>query len=416
MRNRSSWWIIIVIMLLLDLYVFQVIKSLASGASERTRVILYSIYWVVSVSAIAFLLLLPYLNTEIWPKNIRNYVFATIAGLFIAKLLATIFFLLDDTRRGITWVLSKMFPESITDTNNNAAWNVSRSAFLSWLGIGVGGTFLGTFIYGFSNKYNYEIKRVKLNFQNLPAGFKGLRVIQISDVHAGSFADKKAVSKGIDMILKQNADLILFTGDLVNDVSTEMHDYIDVFRRLKAPLGVFSTLGNHDYGDYVQWSSLAAKKENLEKLKAIHGQMGWQLLMNEHVALERNGDQIALLGIENWSALKRFPKYGRLDQAHAGTEKYPFKILMSHDPTHWDAEVRPNFSDIDLALAGHTHGMQFGLETPFFKWSPVRWVYRQWAGLYEEGKQKLYVNRGYGFLGYPGRVGIMPEITVLEFI
>jgi predicted MPP superfamily phosphohydrolase len=416
MRNRSSWWIIIVIMLLLDLYVFQVIKSLASGASERTRVILYSIYWVVSVSAIAFLLLLPYLNTEIWPKNVRNYVFATIAGLFIAKLLATIFFLLDDTRRGITWVLSKMFPESITDTNNNAAWNVSRSAFLSWLGIGVGGTFLGTFIYGFSNKYNYEIKRVKLNFQNLPAGFKGLRVIQISDVHAGSFADKKAVSKGIDMILKQNADLILFTGDLVNDVSTEMHDYIDVFRRLKAPLGVFSTLGNHDYGDYVQWSSLAAKKENLEKLKAIHGQMGWQLLMNEHVALERNGDQIALLGIENWSALKRFPKYGRLDQAHAGTEKYPFKILMSHDPTHWDAEVRPNFSDIDLALAGHTHGMQFGLETPFFKWSPVRWVYRQWAGLYEEGKQKLYVNRGYGFLGYPGRVGIMPEITVLEFI
>jgi predicted MPP superfamily phosphohydrolase len=403
-------------MLLLDLYVFQVIKSLASGASERTRVILYSIYWVVSVSAIAFLLLLPYLNTEIWPKNVRNYVFATIAGLFIAKLLATIFFLLDDTRRGITWVLSKMFPESITDTNNNAAWNVSRSAFLSWLGIGVGGTFLGTFIYGFSNKYNYEIKRVKLNFQNLPAGFKGLRVIQISDVHAGSFADKKAVSKGIDMILKQNADLILFTGDLVNDVSTEMHDYIDVFRRLKAPLGVFSTLGNHDYGDYVQWSSLAAKKENLEKLKAIHGQMGWQLLMNEHVALERNGDQIALLGIENWSALKRFPKYGRLDQAHAGTEKYPFKILMSHDPTHWDAEVRPNFSDIDLALAGHTHGMQFGLETPFFKWSPVRWVYRQWAGLYEEGKQKLYVNRGYGFLGYPGRVGIMPEITVLEFI
>ena len=416
MRNRSSWWIIIVIMLLLDLYVFQVVKTLASGASEKTKLIVYTIYWALSVSAIAFLLLLPYLNTEAWPKNVRNYIFATIAGLFIAKLLATIFFLIDDIRRGITWVLSKMFPENIDDTNNNSAWNISRSGFLSWLGIGVGGTFLGTFIYGFSNKYNYDIKRVKLTYKNLPGGFKGLKIIQISDIHSGSFANKDAVNKGIDMILKENADLILFTGDLVNDMASEMHNYVDVFGRLKAPLGVYSTLGNHDYGDYVEWPSLQSKKENLEKLKEIHGKMGWRLLMNEHVALQRNGDSIALLGIENWSALKRFPKHGRMDLAHAGTEKYPFKILMSHDPTHWDAEVRPKYGDIDLALAGHTHGMQFGLETPFFKWSPVQWVYKQWAGLYEEGNQKLYVNRGYGFLGYPGRVGILPEITVIELV
>ncbi|WP_147202644.1 metallophosphoesterase [Segetibacter aerophilus] len=416
MRNRSSWWIIIVIMLMLDLYVFQVLKALASGASEKTRLVIYVVYWALSVSSIAFLLLLPYLNTESWPKNVRNYLFATIAGLFIAKLLATIFFLIDDIRRGITWVLSKMFPENIDSTNNNAAWNMSRSAFLSWLGVGVGGTFLTSFIYGFSNKYNYDIQRVKLSYNNLPAGFKGLKIVQISDVHSGSFANKAAVSRGIDMILKENADIILFTGDLVNDVSTEMHNYIDVFNRLKAPLGVYSTLGNHDYGDYVEWPSLQAKKENLEKLKGIHRQMGWRLLMNEHVALERNGDSIALLGIENWSALKRFPKHGKMELAHAGTEKYPFKILMSHDPTHWDAEVRPKYGDIDLALAGHTHGMQFGLETPFFKWSPVQWVYRQWAGLYEEGNQKLYVNRGYGFLGYPGRVGIMPEITVIELV
>ncbi|GEO08590.1 phosphoesterase [Segetibacter aerophilus] len=401
---------------MLDLYVFQVLKALASGASEKTRLVIYVVYWALSVSSIAFLLLLPYLNTESWPKNVRNYLFATIAGLFIAKLLATIFFLIDDIRRGITWVLSKMFPENIDSTNNNAAWNMSRSAFLSWLGVGVGGTFLTSFIYGFSNKYNYDIQRVKLSYNNLPAGFKGLKIVQISDVHSGSFANKAAVSRGIDMILKENADIILFTGDLVNDVSTEMHNYIDVFNRLKAPLGVYSTLGNHDYGDYVEWPSLQAKKENLEKLKGIHRQMGWRLLMNEHVALERNGDSIALLGIENWSALKRFPKHGKMELAHAGTEKYPFKILMSHDPTHWDAEVRPKYGDIDLALAGHTHGMQFGLETPFFKWSPVQWVYRQWAGLYEEGNQKLYVNRGYGFLGYPGRVGIMPEITVIELV
>jgi hypothetical protein len=403
-------------MLILDLYVFQVVKALTSTTSEKTRVAVYAFYWTISISAIVFLLLLPYLNTDTWPKNVRNYIFATIAGLFIAKLLASIFFLIDDIRRGITWVLSKMFPENIGDTNKNAAWSISRSAFLNWFGVGVGGTFLASFIYGFSNKYNYHIHRVRLSYDNLPQGFRGMKIVQISDVHSGSLADKEAVGKGIDLILQQNADVILFTGDLVNDVSTEMHNYVDVFGRLKAPLGVYSTLGNHDYGDYVEWASIEAKRENLEKLKGIHGQMGWRLLMNEHVALEKNGDAIALLGIENWSALKRFPKYGKMEQAYAGTEKYPFKILMSHDPTHWDAEVRPKYGDIDLALAGHTHGMQFGLETPFFKWSPVQWVYRQWAGLYEEGKQKLYVNRGYGFLGYPGRVGILPEITVIELV
>lgn len=416
MRNRSSWWIIIVIMLMLDLYVFQIVKALASTTSEKTRVVIYAFYWSISVSAIVFMLLLPYLNTETWPKNVRNYIFATIAGFFIAKLLASIFFLIDDIRRGITWVLSKMFPESIGDTNKNAAWTIHRSAFLSWLGVGVGGTFLASFIYGFSNKYNYHVHRIKLSCDNLPAAFRGTKIVQISDVHAGSLANKEAVNKGIDLILQQNADVILFTGDLVNDVATEMHNYIDVFGRLRAPLGVYSTLGNHDYGDYVEWPSLQAKTENLDKLKRVHEEMGWRLLMNEHVALEKNGDAIALLGIENWSALKRFPKYGKLEQAYAGTEKYPFKILMSHDPTHWDAEVRPKYGDIDLALAGHTHGMQFGLETPFFKWSPVKWVYRQWAGLYEEGKQKLYVNRGFGFLGYPGRVGILPEITVIELV
>ena len=416
MRNRSSWWIIVVIMVILDLYVFQVVKSIASGASEKTKLIVFTIYWLISITSVAFLLLLPYLHTDTWPKNVRNYLFATIAGFFIAKLLATIFFLVDDIRRGITWVLSKMFPENIVDSNNNFAWNLSRSAFLNWLGVGVGGSFLATFIYGFNNKYNYKIHRIKLSYNHLPAGFKGLKIIQISDVHSGSFANKQAVTRGIEMMLKENADVILFTGDLVNDTSTEMQDYIEVFSRLKAPMGVFSTLGNHDYGDYVEWPSLQAKKDNLEKLKRIHAQMGWRLLMNEHVALERNGDSIALLGIENWSALKRFPKYGRMDLAYPGTEKYPFKILMSHDPTHWDAEVRPKYSDIDLSLAGHTHGMQFGLETPFFKWSPVQWVYKQWAGLYEEGNQKLYVNRGYGFLGYPGRVGILPEITVIELV
>ena len=216
------------------------------------------------------------------------------------------------------------------------------------------------------------------------------------------------------MVLAEKPDLILFTGDLVNDLATEMEDYMDVFERIRAPMGVYSTLGNHDYGDYVWWNSPEEKAANLERVKQIHGELGWRLMMNEHVALERGGDKIALLGIENWSAKARFPRHGKMNLAYPGSEKYAFKILMSHDPSHWDAEVRPKYPDIDLTLAGHTHGFQFGVEVPGFRWSPVQYVYDQWAGLYESGKQKLYVNRGYGFIGYPGRVGILPEITVIE--
>ncbi|MEI9935099.1 MAG: metallophosphoesterase [Ferruginibacter sp.] len=274
-----------------------------------------------------------------------------------------------------------------------------------------------TLLYGYSNKYNYHVKRVRLSFDNLPQGFKGLKILQVSDIHSGSLMDKKAVLKGVQKILDEKADIILFTGDLVNDKATEMKDFMDVFSLLKAPMGVYSTLGNHDYGDYVTWPSDGITKEqNLENVKKIHGLLGWRLLMNEHVVLERNGSQIALLGVENWSAKARFPKHGRMDLAYPGSEKYPFKILMSHDPSHWDAQVRTQYSDIDLTLSGHTHGMQFGIDIPGFKWSPVQYVYKEWAGLYEEGKQKLYVNRGFGFIGYPGRVGILPEITVIELV
>ncbi len=415
MRNRSGWWMIIIIMLLLDLYVFQVIKALSSGSTEKTKLTIYSIYWLISIAAVALMVLMPYLNYESWPKNVRAYVFATIVGLFFAKLVAAIFFLLDDARRALMWIMGKVFPGfGVRFVDESGI--ISRSAFLSWLGVGIGGTLFGTLVFGFSNKYNYHVKRIRLKYDNLPHSFKGLKVIQVSDIHSGSFTDKEAVQRGVNLVLKENPDLILFTGDLVNDRSTEMHDYMEVFKQFKAPLGVYSTLGNHDYGDYVTWDSAEAKKQNLENLKSIHRQLGWRLLMNEHVPVARNGEAIGLIGIENWSSKARFPKYGKLDVAYSGAEKYPFKILMSHDPSHWDAEVRPKYPDIDLVLSGHTHGMQFGFETPFFKWSPVQWVYKQWAGLYEEGKQKLYVNRGFGFIGYPGRVGILPEITVIELV
>jgi predicted MPP superfamily phosphohydrolase len=250
----------------------------------------------------------------------------------------------------------------------------------------------------------------------LPQAFRNLRIVQISDIHSGSFNNKKGVLRGVEKALKLKPDVILFTGDLVNNKADEMEHYMDVFNQLKAPMGVYSTLGNHDYGDYEQWGSKEEKAANLERLKQVHGELGWKLLMNEHVVFERNGDKIALLGIENWSAKARFPKYGKMNEAYAGTENIPFKILMSHDPSHWDAEVIPKYADVDLMLSGHTHGMQFGIELPWFKWSPVQYVYKQWAGLYEEGRQKLYVNRGFGFIGYPGRVGILPEITLIELV
>lgn len=416
MRTTPGAFIILAVMLLLDTYIFQAIKAVSQSAPPKVKMIIYSVYWLFTLLAVASFLLFVFGNPDFLGKKFKTYLFATLIGLFFAKIIAAFFFLIDDLRRGIQWIVGKL-------SSNNAAVDVtgtdgiSRSVFLSWLGLAAGGTLFGSFLYGFSNKYNYNIKRQQLAFDNLPSAFKGLKIIHISDIHSGSFADKKAVLNGVEKILAEKADIILFTGDIVNDRATEMQDYMDVFSQLKAPMGVYSILGNHDYGDYVRWPHKGISKEqNLENLKQVHAGLGWRLLMNEHVVLERGEDQIALLGIENWSNKARFPRHGRMDLAHPGTEKYPFKILMSHDPSHWEGQVQEKYPDIDLMLSGHTHGMQFGIEIPGFKWSPVQYIYKQWAGLYEEGKQKLYVNRGFGFIGYPGRVGILPEITVIELV
>jgi uncharacterized protein len=412
MRNSGFLWIILGIMVVLDFYVFQALKVVAPD-SPRLRSLLFVSYWVIAAACVGLLILLPSLNYENWPKAVRTYVFAIIVGLFFAKMITSVFLAVDDIRRGSMWILGKLFSNPSVEVSQ-ASTGITRSTFMTWLGLGLGGGLFATLLYGFGNKYRYQVNKVKLSFANLPEAFKGLRIVHISDIHSGSFTDKAAVQKGIDKILHQKPDLILFTGDLVNDRATEMQEYMDVFSRLSAPLGVYSTLGNHDYGDYVRWESPEVKAANLNRLKEVHGELGWRLLMNEHVVLEKNGQQIALLGIENWSAKGNFPKYGKMDQAHPGTEAYPFKILMSHDPSHWEAEVKKQYKDVDLMLSGHTHGMQFGVELPGIRWSPVQYMYKQWAGLYETDNQKLYVNRGFGFIGYPGRVGILPEITVLE--
>ncbi len=414
MRSPIGIFIFITLMLTLDFYFFQAIKTVSENLSPKVKSIIYIVYWTITLLAVIGFLLFVLTEQQYLGKKIRTYLFSVIIGLFIAKLAALIFFLIDDLRRGIQYIVSKLFFNN-TDINTMNEDGISRSIFLSWLGITAGTSLFGTLLYGFSNQYKYELKKVKLSFENLPTGFKGLKIIHISDIHSGSFMNKQAVQHGVDMIMQQQADIILFTGDLVNDKATEMKEYMDVFNQLKAPMGVYSTFGNHDYGDYVHWPIEGVSKEqNLINLQKVHADLGWRLLMNEHVALEKDGDEIALLGIENWGAKARFPKYGKMNEAYAGTEKYSFKILMSHDPSHWDAEVRPKYADIDLMLSGHTHGMQFGIEIPGFKWSPVQYVYKQWGGLYEDAKQKLYVNRGFGCIGYPGRVGILPEITMIE--
>lgn len=416
MRNSPFWWVLIGFMLLLDFYVFQALKVMTSSSGLRTKTIIFYSYWIISVLAIVILCILPYLHLEQIFKVLRTTVFAIIAGLFFAKLLASVFFLVDDIRRGIQWVAAKIFFSNTEGESLQQGEKISRSLFLSWTGMIVGGGLFGSLIYGLGNKYRYQLKKLQLAFTNLPSSFRGLKIIHISDIHSGSFADKEAVEKGVDKILAQKPDLVLFTGDLINNKAEEMNDYMDVFSRLKAPMGVYSTLGNHDYGDYYNWDSIDEKTANLERLKKIHEELGWQLLLDEHIMLEKNNEQIALIGVQNISGKRGFKSYGDLQKAYTGCASCNFKILMSHDPSHWDAEVVKTYKDIDLMLSGHTHGMQFGVDIPGFKWSPVQYIYRQWAGLYETGGQNLYVNRGYGFIGYPGRVGILPEITLIELV
>jgi len=411
MRSWRYVWIVPIVVLALDLYVFQAIKTISQGASPRIRATIHTGYWALSILAVLIICFFPYVYRRFaW---MQGYFFFILVGLYLAKVLVASFLLLDDVRRVIQWIAGRLLAASGA-APAAAAGGVSRSVFMSWLGLGLGAGLYTSLLHGFSNKYRYRVRRVQLAFDTLPASFKGLKIAQLSDIHSGSLTNPAAVQRGIDMVMAEKPDLILFTGDLVNDIALEVGEYQAIFGCLDAPMGVYSTLGNHDYGDYAWWENAEAKKANLDHLMRIQEEMGWRLLMNEHVVLERGGEQIALLGVENWSAKSRFPKHGRLDEAYAGAEKYPFKILMSHDPSHWDAQVRKEYPDIDLTLSGHTHGMQFGLELPGFKWSPVQYVYKEWAGLYEEGNQKLYVNRGFGFIGYPGRVGIMPEITMIE--
>jgi uncharacterized protein len=415
MRSPLGVSIFIFLMLLLDAYMYLAIKAVSQAASPKSKTIILFVYWGISLLAIAGFLLFVLTSPDFMPKKVRTYLFATVIGLFLGKLIAAAFFLIDDLRRIILVCITKLSKPRVA-ADGIIIDGISRSAFLSWLGITAGTGLFGSLVYGFTNKYAYNVRKLQLSFENLPASFKGLKIVHISDIHSGSFTDKKAVMKGVQKILDQKPDLILFTGDLVNNLAEEMDDYMDVFNQLKAPMGVYSSLGNHDYADYVKWDSPQAKQANLERLKKVHAALGWRLLLDENIALEKGEHQINLIGVQNISGKANFHSYGDMEIAYRGVNHDHFNILLSHDPSHWDSEVKPHYPGVDLMLSGHTHGMQFGLELPGFKWSPVQYVYKQWAGLYEDGNQKLYINRGFGFIGYPGRLGILPEITVMELI
>ncbi|MES2479617.1 MAG: metallophosphoesterase [Bacteroidota bacterium] len=400
------------VLALAEYYSFIVLKSALRSAPNTARNLVMSLYVLVDILCWAGFFILRNGIVQL-PNSVKTVYIALAIGLLVSKVLILLIMLGDDIRRSVLWLIDRT---KSVPMETAVSSGITRSMFLSRLALILGAGVIVGFVNGIGNRYRYQIKKVKVRFPNLPAAFAGLKIVQLSDIHSGSFDNPEAVNKGIQMALDLKPDIIFFTGDLVNDRSTEVGEYQKIFSRLKAPMGVYSILGNHDYGDYVSWPSDEAKVANLDMLKKIHADMGWRLMMNEHVILERGEDKIALLGIENWGAKAHFPKYGSMKDAYLGLpeKNIPFKILLSHDPSHWTNQVRTEYQDIDLTLSGHTHGMQFGVEIPWLKWSPVQYIYKYWAGLYNEGKQYLYVNRGFGFLGYQGRFGIMPEITLLE--
>ena len=394
-----------IIYIVMSIYGFQAFRTLFKSVWTQWA------YGLLFFGALAFLIFKVLTYTP--GDGFRGSV-AVAGGIFFSFFLLGLvlgsFMLIEDVGRLIGFAYNKIS----SSTAPESGYFPSRRKFISALAMGLGAIPFGALLYGmYRGKYNYQVLSYELEFDDLPDAFDGYRITQISDVHSGSFDDAEKVAYGIDLVNQQKSDVIFFTGDLVNDRSDEMLPWKDIFSRLEAKDGMFSILGNHDYGDYTRWDSEAAKAQNLEDLKALQREIGFDLILNSNRYLERNGQKIALLGVENWGR-GGFKKAGDLEKAKAGVLKDDFKILLSHDPSHWEDVVLHDDYHFHLTLSGHTHGMQFGVEIPgWVKWSPVKWRYKYWAGLYSELGQFINVNRGFGFIGYPGRVGIWPEITVI---
>jgi hypothetical protein len=398
--------------ILADWYFFQAVKTIVRDASPQRQTIVRYVYVITSAFT-----LLTFLSMMLFPSLRLNRTFVTYVGslafiLGIVKVLGALILLIEDVTRAFRYLFELI--RSKTSPEHGEKIRISRLKFISYVSLTFAAVPFLSFMYGiFKGAYRYTIHRTTIKSPKIPPAFDGLKIIQISDIHTGSFTNPDGLEKAFSMVLKEKPDVIFFTGDLVNNIYTETEGFIDTYRKLKAPMGVYSIFGNHDYGDYMQWDSKEEQLKAQAELRNVHKQAGWRLLWDELVELEREGQKIALIGIQNWGA-RGFTKYGDLAKAYTGADNYPYKILLSHDPSHWDHQVTTEYKNIDLTLSGHTHGMQFGVEIPGIKWSPIKYMYPNWAGLYQNGEQYLYVNRGLGFLGYPGRVGIWPEITVIN--
>lgn len=408
----------LVLTIAVDLYFFYGIKTIIEK-SRFSKIIKYA-YWAISGLLILFYLvgIVFWLMQKPVSGNFKIILQGLSFCLLVPKFVGSLFFLSDDIIRLFRW-LAALF--STSETSKPSVDGISRLKFLQITGLGFFALFAGIFTYGvLKGGYNLKYIFKKLKFKNLPKGFNDLKIVQISDLHVGSFLSKQPVQNIVDMINQQNPDMVFFTGDLVNDIAEEALEYVEILKQIKAKYGVFSTLGNHDYGDYYYSKGAPDykknKQHNLDLIQKIHADCGWRLLMDENVIFESEGGKLAVIGVQNWSGTKNFSRYGDLYKAAEGTEDCALKLLLSHDPSHWEKQILPEFPSIDATFSGHTHGMQFGVEIPGFRWSPSKYVYKQWAGLYQKNAQSLYVNRGAGFIGYPGRVGIFPEISVFTLV
>jgi len=399
------WVIFIGIVGLVEMYAFQAIRTVT-----KTKWIKYS-YLMISLGIIVFI---SYQFTQFDRRIGQTQMTMITLGLMllivIPKIIVTFFLLLEDFLRVGAGTLVRF-----TSNNDNGNFLPERRKFVSQIALGLASIPFMGLVYGMTKgKYNYKVIRQTLFFSDLPDAFDGFTITQISDVHSGSFDNPEKINYAIDLVNQQKTDMILFTGDIVNTHAKEMHPWIDTFNRIDThQFGKFSVLGNHDYGEYVDWPSQKAKDQNFQDIKDLYGQIGFKLLLNEHVKIKKGNDEITLVGVENWG--HNFKQVGNIDKAAENLTAEDFKILMSHDPSHWEYIVKKHPKHFQLTLSGHTHGFQFGIEIPgVIKWSPVQYFYKQWAGLYQEFGRYVYVNRGFGFHAYPGRVGIWPEITVFE--
>ena len=403
--------IIAVISLLLDWYVFNGFRTLTHDwQSAKLRQFVNWGYLFISVGvALLFIVGFGSFSTAKGMTPFHEWVLSIFLTFFVTKIFFVLILFLGDIGRFFYGIIN-----NVTKPAGKAVepYFPSRRKFISEVAVLVAAVpFAGFFYAMFKGKYDYKVHRKTIFYDDLPDAFDGFTITQISDIHSGSFDNTAAMQRGIDLANAQKSDLFVFTGDLVNNAAWEIEPYIKNFGQLKAPYGQFSILGNHDYGDYIEWASEAEKVANLDKLKQHHKELGYRLLLDENVVIEKSGQKISLIGVQNWG--KGFIQIGDLDKALDGVEKDAFKVLLSHDPTHWEEKVRFNPTTIHLTLAGHTHGAQFGVETAGFRWSPVQYRYLDWAGLVNEKNRYLYVNRGFGFLAFSGRLGIWPEITVI---